>query len=341
MTDRIDAGTSVDLLVEAGTHLPADGTATVMADQGVENCNRDVDALVEAGHPAPRPGPGGPGVLQLADRGVVALAQARLVVPAPAGVRGPGAAPRRLLRRAAQRAHAALCVPGPDARRDVLRHGRKRSRPAGGATCRSPATTTGREQGKTVRGVRVTGVGRECRRRSKRPRDAGQVPCPLPGTRAWHSAKGAPRAAPRPGPSRVGWRRMARRELVRNRRNAVTQSRVPRWRSTAPGSASSRRCVDLHTSAERPSQRCARPSPKHRLRARPPHLATLAKLRAARDETGMASELARFRDGKGLGLHSTSKIVGRYNAGSPIDRTPGVLVVRLSVCRGARIQAAG
>ena len=30
-------------------HLPADGTATVMADQGVENRNRDVDALVEAG----------------------------------------------------------------------------------------------------------------------------------------------------------------------------------------------------------------------------------------------------------------------------------------------------
>jgi transposase InsO family protein len=39
----------VELLLDAGTHLPADGTPTVMADQGVENCNRDVDALVEAG----------------------------------------------------------------------------------------------------------------------------------------------------------------------------------------------------------------------------------------------------------------------------------------------------
>jgi transposase InsO family protein len=49
VTDRIDAGTSVDLLLEAGTHLPSDGAATAMADQGVENCNAEVDALVEAG----------------------------------------------------------------------------------------------------------------------------------------------------------------------------------------------------------------------------------------------------------------------------------------------------
>lgn len=49
VTDRIDAGTSVDLLLEAGTHLPPDATATVMADQGVENCNADVDALIEQG----------------------------------------------------------------------------------------------------------------------------------------------------------------------------------------------------------------------------------------------------------------------------------------------------
>jgi len=49
VTDRIDAGTSVDLLLEAGTHLPPDVTATVMADQGVENCNADVDALIEQG----------------------------------------------------------------------------------------------------------------------------------------------------------------------------------------------------------------------------------------------------------------------------------------------------
>ena len=49
VSDRIDAGTSVDLLLEAGVHLPPDGTATVMADQGVENCSADVDALIEQG----------------------------------------------------------------------------------------------------------------------------------------------------------------------------------------------------------------------------------------------------------------------------------------------------
>jgi transposase InsO family protein len=49
VTDRLQAGTSEELLVEAAAHLPEDAAATVLADQGVENCNRDVDALIERG----------------------------------------------------------------------------------------------------------------------------------------------------------------------------------------------------------------------------------------------------------------------------------------------------
>ena len=67
---------------------------------------------------------------------------------------------------------------------------------------------------------------------------------------------------------------------ARPRRRHVARP-VPRWRSTAPGSASSRRCVDRPNWAERPRQRCARPSPKTGHRARPPRPATLARLRAA------------------------------------------------------------
>ena len=48
VSDRLDAGTSVDLLTEAAGGL--DGiTPDVLADRGTENCNRSVDALVEQG----------------------------------------------------------------------------------------------------------------------------------------------------------------------------------------------------------------------------------------------------------------------------------------------------
>ena len=49
VSDRIEGGGSVDLLLEASAHLPPDETPTVMADGGSENCNRAVDALIEEG----------------------------------------------------------------------------------------------------------------------------------------------------------------------------------------------------------------------------------------------------------------------------------------------------
>ena len=49
VTDRLSAGTSVELLVEAAACLEPGAVATVMADQGVENCNKGVDALIEEG----------------------------------------------------------------------------------------------------------------------------------------------------------------------------------------------------------------------------------------------------------------------------------------------------
>jgi transposase InsO family protein len=49
VNDHLDAGTSVDLLLEAAGNLETGLTPCVMADQGTENCNGSVDALVEQG----------------------------------------------------------------------------------------------------------------------------------------------------------------------------------------------------------------------------------------------------------------------------------------------------
>jgi hypothetical protein len=118
--------------------------------------------------------------------------------------------------------NAQLGASGPDARRDVPRDGSKCSRPVGGATCRGPAATTGCEQGKTVCGVRVTKLGVGAASRGPAP-GGGEVmprgptmarPCPRSAAVGY---QGLARAG-------VGWRPMARRELVTDRRNALTQS---------------------------------------------------------------------------------------------------------------------
>lgn len=49
VSDRREAATSVDLLVQSAAFLSPGAQATVMADQGSENCNRAVDALIEQG----------------------------------------------------------------------------------------------------------------------------------------------------------------------------------------------------------------------------------------------------------------------------------------------------
>jgi transposase InsO family protein len=49
VSDRRDAGTSVALLLEAGSAVDETLVPQLMADQGSENCNRKVDALVERG----------------------------------------------------------------------------------------------------------------------------------------------------------------------------------------------------------------------------------------------------------------------------------------------------
>ena len=48
--DRFDPGATVEILVEAGAGLDLrDGTPTLIADSGVENRNRGVDALIDSG----------------------------------------------------------------------------------------------------------------------------------------------------------------------------------------------------------------------------------------------------------------------------------------------------
>ena len=49
VSDRRDAGTSVALLLEAGSAVDDTLVPQLMADRGTENCNRKVDALVEQG----------------------------------------------------------------------------------------------------------------------------------------------------------------------------------------------------------------------------------------------------------------------------------------------------
>lgn len=48
-TPTLDPGATSDLLAEAALSLPADATATVVSDSGVENVNRKVDALCSRG----------------------------------------------------------------------------------------------------------------------------------------------------------------------------------------------------------------------------------------------------------------------------------------------------
>ncbi len=99
------------------------------------------------GPPAPRAREDRHLLLEQPHRGVVAVAQAPVALPARARLGGEGRDARGVLRRGAQRAPAALGVRGADVRRDVLRDGGRRAREARGGEARGPAGTPGDQPG--------------------------------------------------------------------------------------------------------------------------------------------------------------------------------------------------
>jgi len=100
-------------------------------------------------------GPGGHHVLQLDDRGILAVSQALMALSALPGERRVSASSRGLLRAAAQRGDAPRGIRGADSRRDVLRGWRSRCcRALRGANASEGGADPG-EPGRCVRSVQL------------------------------------------------------------------------------------------------------------------------------------------------------------------------------------------
>ena len=128
---RLEPQTTCAVLSTAGAGLDlTTNPATVVADSGVENVNGEVDALLGLGHLRRVLAQVEGHVLEFHDRGLVALAQAQLAIPQHARHARCRRAPRRVLRRAAQRGDAARRVSRTDTERDLLRHRRRDPRQA-------------------------------------------------------------------------------------------------------------------------------------------------------------------------------------------------------------------